>query len=211
MTEQYLRRYTSIPATLHLLRNRKITLLDPSSWDDKNDTFFMSEYKRRMKLKTLLALCFARTFETYHHWKVFTNREDGVCIVFDEEQLKQGLAGVKGLRWDNAKYMEIKDIKATPPSLDKLPFVKRFPYQHENEVRVLFEDDRESLESADFAIDLGCIRRVILNPWIHSSLVESVKDTLHEINGCGKLKITRTTLIENEQWKRAVKTYHVPS
>jgi len=39
--KQYLRRYTNIPALLYLLRERKITLLDPASWDDKNDFYFL--------------------------------------------------------------------------------------------------------------------------------------------------------------------------
>jgi hypothetical protein len=210
MTEKTLRRYTSIPAVLHLLRNKKITLLDPSLWDDKNDTYFMNVYKRRKKLKTLLALCFARTFETYHHWRVFTKGEEGICIIFDEQLLMQKLTETKGLRWNDAVYMEIKEIKASPPRLDQLPFIKRFPYRDEKEVRILYEDDSKSLESMDFDIDLDSIKRITLNPWIPPTLAKSVKDTLHEIQHCAGLKITRTTLRENIQWRRAVESYHVP-
>jgi hypothetical protein len=38
MSEDYLRRYTDLTALIYLLHQRKITLLDPSSWDDKNDS-----------------------------------------------------------------------------------------------------------------------------------------------------------------------------
>jgi hypothetical protein len=40
------RRYTNPAATIHLLRQKKITLLNPATWDDKNDAYFMAEYKR---------------------------------------------------------------------------------------------------------------------------------------------------------------------
>ena len=86
-TPTYLRRYTDLPALLNMLSMRQITLLDPKTWDDRNDSFFMSLYKERKKLKTLLALCFAQTPETYHHWRVFSNGSAGVCVVFDRAAL----------------------------------------------------------------------------------------------------------------------------
>ncbi len=52
-----LRRYTDLPALLHLLKHRKITLLDPSTWDDTNDSYYLLKYKERKGLKTVLALC----------------------------------------------------------------------------------------------------------------------------------------------------------
>jgi hypothetical protein len=44
MSEDYLRRYTDLTALIYLLHKRKITLLDPASWDDKNDSFYLSKY-----------------------------------------------------------------------------------------------------------------------------------------------------------------------
>ena len=54
MTE-LLRRYTNIPALIYLLTARKITLLDPASWDDKNDLHFLSLYREKKSLETVLA------------------------------------------------------------------------------------------------------------------------------------------------------------
>ena len=34
-------------------------------------------------------------------------------------------------------------------------------------------------------------------------LAQSVKAALHLIDGCSKLKIYRSTLIENEKWKKS--------
>ena len=45
MTEHTLRRYTNLASALHILQNRCLTLLSPETWDDRNDAYFMSEYK----------------------------------------------------------------------------------------------------------------------------------------------------------------------
>src|ERR1700754_2480162 len=95
---EILRRYTNLEATIHLLRSRTITLLNPGSWDDRNDAYFMAEYNRRKNLKTLLALCFANCDETYHHWRVFSHGTDGVCLEFDRGKLLAALAAHPELR-----------------------------------------------------------------------------------------------------------------
>jgi hypothetical protein len=41
-----LHRYTNLAATIHMLCTKCITLLNPATWDDKNDAYFMAEYKR---------------------------------------------------------------------------------------------------------------------------------------------------------------------
>src|SRR5579871_1937831 len=77
-----LRRYTDLPSLFRLLATRQITLIDPRSWDDRNDTFYMAQYKERKQLSSLLALCFSMAPETYHHWYIFTKGSSGVCIQF---------------------------------------------------------------------------------------------------------------------------------
>ena len=67
-----LRRYTDVTSLIHIRRRRKITLLDPTTWEDKNDSKFLSIYKDKNNLKTVLALCFTDAPETSHHWKVFS-------------------------------------------------------------------------------------------------------------------------------------------
>ena len=46
-----LRRYTDLPALLYLLKHRKITLLDPATWDDTNDSYYLLKYKEKKNLK----------------------------------------------------------------------------------------------------------------------------------------------------------------
>lgn len=81
------RRYTNLASTIHLLQHRAITLLNPATWDDKSDTYYMAEYKRLKQAQTVLALCFAESRETYHHWRIFSYGTDGICLEFDKQEL----------------------------------------------------------------------------------------------------------------------------
>jgi hypothetical protein len=198
-----LRRYTSVPALLHLLQNRQITLLSPTLWDDKNDTFFMNQYKQRKKVKSVLALCFTMADDTYHHWKVFTQRSDGARITFRRKEFLAAFAKVKGIRKGPVKYKRVKDVQSFRPAVTELPFLKRHPYRDEKEFRIIYTDQKEEIETKGFDIDLACIERVTLSPWMPKSLKDAVKSTIHSIPGCEKMKVFRSTLLENEQWKRS--------
>jgi len=88
MSERHLRRYTNIPALIYLLRKRSITLLDPRSWTDSNDSYYLTLYRDKKSLKSVLALCFTEVNETYHHWSVFAAGSSGICIRFKRSQRK---------------------------------------------------------------------------------------------------------------------------
>lgn len=40
-----IRRYTSIAAVIDILKRQELPLLNPESWDDRNDRYFMQLYK----------------------------------------------------------------------------------------------------------------------------------------------------------------------
>ena len=65
---------------LDILWRKELPLLNPESWDDRNDRYFMEHYKSAKQLQGLYALCAARCSETYHHWRVFTGAADGACL-----------------------------------------------------------------------------------------------------------------------------------
>lgn len=197
----YLRRYTNLPALLDMLSTKQITLLDPKTWDDRNDSFFMSLYKERKKLKTLLALCFSQTAETYHHWRVFSNGPAGACIVFDRAALLHSLENVPGVLTGSMEYLTLKDAKARNLKIKELPFVKRYGFKPEKEFRVMYESSAEELPSLNIPMQIDCIRSISLSPWMHPSLSRSTAAAIRAIQGCAKLKVSRSTLISNEQWK----------
>jgi hypothetical protein len=48
---------------------------------------------------------------------------------------------------------------------------------------------------------LSCIRGVSLSPWMHPSLSQSTAAAIRAIEGCARLRVSRSTLISNDQWK----------
>jgi hypothetical protein len=199
----FLRRYTSVPALLHLLQNKQITLLSPATWDDRNDAFFMNQYKQQAQFKTVLALCFSSTTETYHHWRVFTPGSDGVCITFGRDALLAALKRNPNIRAKSVRYKRIRELGDFRPSVGELPFLKRRPYKDEREFRIVYTDKEKEDEAKGFDIDLACIERVTLSPWMARPLAQAVKSTIKGVPGCAKLKVYRTSLLENEKWKRS--------
>lgn len=197
---QNLLRYTELPQLVHMLMHRELTLLDPAYWDDKNDSRYIALYREKCGLKSVLALCFARSAETYHHWRVFAPGSSGVKIQFDEEKLKDSIQSVTGLKFKDVEYLTIRDLKSQPIAKDRLPFLKRYPFQPENEARLLWESKTEEKSSLAVPIDLSAITRITLSPWLHPSLTEGVKSLLKRIEGCSKLSIWKSTLIGNTDW-----------
>ena len=196
------RRYTNLAATIHLLRKKQITLLNPASWDDKNDAYFMAEYKRIAGAKTVLAICFAEADETYHHWRVFSNGSDGVCIEFNRSPLISKFESCRNIRTGKVEYHLIKTLqKKTGLQADKLPFLKRRPYRDECEYRAVYVDKNEDLPFKDIQIELTWIKRITLSPWMSSSLRDSVTETLRSIPSCSGLKIAKSTLVSNSDWQ----------
>ena len=202
-SKKLLRRYTSLSALIQLLRSSELTLLSAAKWDDRNDAYFLAEYARRRKLGAVLAACFARAGETYHHWRVFSHGLDGVCIEFDENRLRKCLDAHKNLRFGDVEYRTLDRIRRRRPKVDRLPFIKRRPFRDEREFRVIYDSD-DAIEFKGFAIELACISRIILSPWSNKPLADAIKATIHEIDGCAALRVYRTTLIDNDSWKNAI-------
>lgn len=198
--KKYLRRYTDIPALVYLLSEQRITLLDPETWDDKNDSYFLKLYREKHKLQSVLALCFTRTSETYHHWRVFANGSSGACITFKRKELLEALGQQNGVRSGPVKYLKLGQMRTMKPPTRDLPFLKRYPFEAESEFRILFES-REKLKSFDFPIPLSCIDRITLSPWLNQTLSKHIKNVLWDIAGCRELQIVRSTLISNDEWK----------
>src|SRR5208283_4348177 len=201
MSSRYLRRYTDLTALIYLLRESNLTLLDPSSWDDSNDWYYLALYKEKRNLKSVLALCFTETDERYHYWRVFAPGASGVCIQFSRPRLISAVAKRSGLRLKPVHYMRLADIRSRELKTEELPFLKRFAFQHESEVRMIYESPTSKVRTLDVSIPRSCIDKVTLSPWMHPTLSSYVKELLRSIPGCSGMDIARSTLIGNEEWK----------
>lgn len=197
----YLRRYTHLPAAIHMLRSKSLTLLDPSTWDDSNDTFYIGEYKRRRDLKSVLAICLSGAEESYHYWKVFAGHPAGVCIRLRQGTLLKSLSTVPNVTFGSMDYRPMTAARKKELSVDEFPFVKRNAYIDEKEVRVLWQSTTEARTSLEIPVPPRCIYRITLSPWLPKSLVESTKAMLQAIEGCSHIEVVRSTIIASEEWK----------
>jgi hypothetical protein len=198
----YLRRYTELPALIYLLTRRKLTLLDPTSWDDQNDSYYLNLYRQRRRLKAVLAVCFTQSSESYHHWRVFAHGPAGVCIQFKRSELIDAVKGEPGLRCRQVKYVTLEDLGSKSLAVRDLPFRKRWAFEHEREYRMIYESETQGISSLELDIPLSCIERVSLSPWSPASFKPVIAERLQSIKGCSGLKVGRSTLIGNDKWKR---------
>src|ERR1700688_4173806 len=94
---QDLRRYTDLSRLFYLLAECKLTLLNPSRWDDRNASYCLRRYREAKKHKSVLALCFVQSSERYHLWKVFGAGASGVRIKFNRKALLKAVDKVPGV------------------------------------------------------------------------------------------------------------------
>ena len=207
MPESFLKRYTSLPALIYLLQNRKLALLNPNTWDDSNDIHCIEVYKEKRELSVVLAACFTETAETYHHWKVFAGDSSGACITFNRQSLLAQLDSARSIRYGPVEYKTLQEMRDLTPTVDQLPFIKRSGYQDECEFRVLYESTAaRPPKKKDIPISIDCIEKITLNPWMQRSLFTPTRTLLASIEGCEGLqgKILRSTLTGNSEWKEIV-------
>ncbi|MFC6644671.1 hypothetical protein ACFQBQ_03505 [Granulicella cerasi] len=163
----------------------------------------MELYKDRRKLTSLLAICCSMQSETYHHWRVFSQGSAGVCISFKRTNLVNALREQsKTVRSSEVEYLKLNESRQLDAhGVNSLPFLKRFPFGDEREFRFIWESKSQRLRTKTLPIPLSCIDRIYLSPWMPESVAESVKETLREIDGVAALRITRSTLIRNDEWQ----------
>lgn len=208
MTEssKVFRRYTDLASLLDLLQRRAITLLRPESWDDRNDRLMMETYARHLELKTLLALCLTSRGETYHHWKVFTDKNNGVCIQFRRDGFNQAMqAG--GVKVQKVEYLKLEQLVAENHPIEKLPFLKRFGFGDEGEYRAVYENKAPEDRLKQVQIDLDIIERISLNPWMPSPVFESVRATIEAQRHGATFKVDHSSLIDNKRWREFASQY----
>jgi hypothetical protein len=199
MSNVSLRRYTNLPFLLDLLHKKQLALLDPATWDDRNDAYYMEQYKKKKNLKTLLAVCFAEAPETYQHWKIYSGNQSGVCIEFDKDSLLIKALRIKGYRCQKIEYLPFRG-KLT--SVEKLPFTKRVAFTSEDEFRIIYEDEDEEIKIKYLPIIPEDIIRIEINPWVNESIYNSIVSTIKNIDGFVDVRTKKSGILEYEKWKK---------
>lgn len=204
-----LRRYTDLASLLDILKRRAITLLPPSTWDDRNDRLMMRTYAKVQQVETLLALCMTHKAETYHHWKVFTDKNNGVCIHLHKAAL---IAAMKqqGVSVRPVKYMTISALKQEDIPVRQLPFLKRSAFGDEGEYRAVYEKKEREHELKRVNVNFDVIERITLNPWMPQAVAESIVDVIGGISRDAPFDVVRSNLIDSRSWRAFASGYAEP-
>ena len=126
----------------------------------------------------------------------------GICVTFKRDELLAAVKKRPGIRARRVRYLKLDQIRDDPPRVRDLAFLKRYPFQKEDEFRLLYESRTDHRDSLDIPIPLSCIDRITLSPWLHKALSNEVKQILRGLPGCRELSVARSTLISNDEWKR---------
>jgi hypothetical protein len=194
-----LNRYTTLPVLLDMLKRQKLVLLDPASWEDRNDSEILLEYKRRKNIDTLLALCFSQGDETIHHWKTFADGISGCCIEYDSKMLIALLETLDSVRFGPVEYRRIKDLKDGTIDVDSIPFTKRWPYRCEEEFRIIWES-RTAIPYYEIKFDLRMIKRITISQRMPDQVYSTIREYLKSAFRRPDQKINRSTIYQNRVW-----------
>jgi len=68
--------------------------------------------------------------------------------------------------------------------------------------RLELGDMKNETETKSIPIKLDWVRRITMNPWVEEPFLGSVRSSIQAIDGCRAMKVSPTTMLENERWKR---------
>jgi hypothetical protein len=201
-----LNRFTTLPILLDMLERKKLTLLNPKLWEDRNDSEIILDYKKRKGIENLFALCFSHDDETIHHWKTYSNGPSGCVIEFDAKKLLTILNKIPNLRHGKVDYKKINDVSAKKKiEIDAIPFTKRWPYRCEEEYRIIYETN-EKMDFFEIDIPLNIIRKVTISQQMPEQIYTTIKGYLKGASKDPDSRISRSTLYENKIWINKFKT-----
>lgn len=207
---EFLNRFTTLPFVLDILTRKKLTLLNPSKWEDYNDRLTLELFKQRQGYESVYALCLSDNRETIHHWNAFANGSSGCCIEFYQKKLLDILDKNEGVKYGKTTYLKVADLDKKKFNDDMLPFVKRHLFEPEQEFRIIFLSQEPQKETFDIEIELDSIKRITVSnkmpKLIYRSVRKSLINTPHNFQG----EIYRSTLFDNRNWTNFFNELKIP-
>jgi Protein of unknown function (DUF2971) len=197
-----IRRYTNVTVLLDMLVNTRLSLINPTLWDDLNDARLIEAYKVMAGFKFVGAVCLTDSQETYHHWKLFADGMSGVCIEFKTEELKRYILPQAGIKMKDVRYLKVDDIKSSNSiHLPDLPFSKRIAFSAEKEVRIIYETS-DNIDIFHLSIDTSCIKRIITSPLMPENIHHSLRSAIQCIDNCSNIPVDRSHLFDSKIWQK---------
>lgn len=202
-----IRRYTNVLALLDLVKNERLTLLNPNHWFDRNDALGLQEYNRLRGDGSVYAMCFAIGKEQAHHWQLFSGSDHGVCIRFDKDELVDHLDELnEPVLHGPVQYRNLKEIEGSSPiTIDLLPFLKRDTFEAECEYRIVAWED-ELFAGPTYSIPLPprLVKQVIMGPTMPRAFGELLRDIARENPAWSDVQFSLSRLVNNASWSKAI-------
>ena len=199
----FLRRYTELPFVVDYLNTRELALPSPKTWDDRNDAYYIERYAAATECPHTYALCLTEASETYHHWKIFSHGAGGACIEFKKDALIEQARKIGGLRAESVRYRTLQELRASKPTVQELPFLKRHAFADEIEFRLFLALPQPAQPGPyRLPVPLSAVNRIVLSPWLPRAVADRCKALLKSMEGCKSVKVYRSSLVENEEWKK---------
>lgn len=174
-----LNRFTTLPFVIDMLRRKKLTLLNPMSWEDYNDRKTLEVYKSKSGYESVYVLCLTHENETIHHWNSYASGTAGCCVEFSPSKLFTSFEQHKDIMHGRMDYISIRDLGDYPT--ENIPFLKRLPYRPEREYRIIASGRNAQAASFDIDIDLGSVRRITLSGKLPTTTFNSIKVCFMEL------------------------------
>ena len=219
MNQKYMLHYTSLPRLIEILETGLLPLTNPIFWKDKNDAFSVA----KSSSKAVGVICFSlMEDESNLFWECYANEGIGVCIVFNQDEIRK-IAKGKQFKYDKVTYLRfgkngnLLSKNGNTYSLTNkrdLAFVKNDAYSNENEYRLTLFTDKNPLlcgKVVDF-LQLekpvsNCIQEILLSPFLEENMRRDVKLLLDHYLEKMKLdiKVSPSKITSDVKWRNAVR------
>lgn len=202
---EYIAKYTTLPFLLDILKTKKISLLKPDSWDDKNDAKALLKYleyksAKNNNIKSILASCFTYDTDCIHHWNTFAKGAAGCVLVLDAKNFFRTVKEFDNdIRFDVVHYKKIKSLEKECINPEDIPFLKRFPYQCEKEIRLLKLCESKK-KSYPIPINLNIIKKIKFSQSLPQSIYKQIRRLVKDFLDNEDIDIYHSTIEENEEW-----------
>jgi hypothetical protein len=138
---KHLKHFTSLLSFIGIMASGGLRLSKTKKWEDQNDRAALAAYRHAKGAEKIRALCFAQGGEQIHHWFCYAKKDYGCCIHFKDGPLLAVLGREPAFLCDSLVYMSSDDFKTEwlrQQPVEKWPFIKRRPYEAEQEYRVIW-------------------------------------------------------------------------
>lgn len=194
-----LSRYIKLSVLLDILVKKKITLLPPNNWTDKNDAFVMDEYRKKNNASYVYAVCFSADLDSVYHWEAFSKGGEVCRLDIRAEKFLARIGSYQNLECGLVEYLPVNFKRKIP--LSKYPFLKRKQFACEKEFRLVLLSENPSPVEID--LDPSDIDEISLSDQMPKSVAESVKKVIDKI--CPGVRVYCSTLNDNTQWQNHFK------